>query len=777
MPINQLIKLTVRRPWWLIAVLLIAVVILASGLPKMQFSNDYEDYFSEQNPQLTAWKELQDNFNKSDNVLIAVSVRQGSIFSKTALQAIKELTESGWQFPHAIRVDSLTNFQRIEPIGNDDILIDDLVSAEFDYSQSALKETKDFAINHPQIVNKLLNPTADAAAVNIEVNLKDSPRDEIAEISNHAYQVKEAYKARYPDLDFHITGSVLYNHAMTSATKDDMASLMPLMYCVILILFAVFIRSILATAAVFVLILFSILATMGASSWAGIVLMAPSLSAPTIVTTVAVANAVHVLVSFFRQYQSGIGRKSAVEQMLRTNWLPIVITNATTMIGFLTMNFSDVPPYRDLGNMVAVGLFFVMIFTLFLLPALLTVLPVKPTEGTSRSAGRYVSLANWVIRFKLGIIVSFILVASLSAYGLTKLELNDRFIEWMDERYEFRRDSDFINERLTGLYRLDWGIDSGSEGNITNTDYLQRLDGLANWARRQPGVVHVQSLADTIKELNQNFHGGDPAQYRIPESNELAAQLLLVYEMSLPMGLDLNNMINLQKSSSRFVVRTSNLSTTEILALERRTYEWLERHGTPSMIGEAASTTVLFANISKRNIAALLTSTVVALFLISFLLIVPLRSVKMGILSLVPNLLPAGIAFGIWGLLISEVGLAISVVIGMTMGIVVDDTVHFMTKYLHFRRNQKAAPEEAIRATFEHVGPALLGTSFILTAGFLVLAQSGFEVNQQMGALTGVVIIIAFIADMLLLPSLILVFDRRKRLYDIRPTVSEAISG
>ncbi|GAB4196263.1 MAG: MMPL family transporter [Wenzhouxiangellaceae bacterium] len=759
---NTIIKLAVNHPWWVIVFCTLLFLSLAGGLGRLSFSNDYRDYFSDENPQLQAWEQLQQVFSKLDNVFIVATAKEGDLFTPGKLQALAELTEAAETIPYATRIISITNFQHVMPVGADDINVSDLLREGDQVSAEDVAKVKAVATTHVSLVNRLINAEGTTSGVNIDVHLSEQPREQIAEISQRAYAIKAEFSERYPDMSFHITGSVPYNYGLTEATKQDLGSLMPLMYLLILVLFGLITRSILSSVAALVLIVFAIISTMGASGWGGIVLMAPSMSAPTIVMTMVISNAVHLVLSFFRYYREGSDKKQAIETMLTVNWSPILITNFTTAIGFLTLNFSDVPPYRDLGNMVAAGLVLVVFLSLVLLPALLRILPLRPRQGDPRPSRFFTVLGDLVTRRYQLLSVVFLAVLALSGYGISRLELDDQFIEWLDERFEFRTDSDHVNQELTGLYRLDWELESGSEGGIFTPEYLNALSELTDWARQQRGVVHVLSLSDTFKELNQKLHSGNPEYYRVPEDADLAAQLFLVYELSLPIGMDLNNQANVSRSSTRFRMSTSNLTTQELLDLETRTIEWMKANAPPAMVREAASTSILFAKIAKRNIRSLLTGTVFALFFISLLLVVPFRSLKLGLLSLVPNLLPAAIGFGVWGLLVSQVGLAISIVIGVTMGIVVDDTVHFMTWYLRNRREGKSAAE-AIRGTFDKVGPALTGTTILLIAGFATLAQSGFEINNQMGALTAIVIGIAYLTDILLLPSLLMMFDRSPR--------------
>jgi predicted RND superfamily exporter protein len=258
------------------------------------------------------------------------------------------------------------------------------------------------------------------------------------------------------------------------------------------------------------------------------------------------------------------------------------------------------------------------------------------------------------------------------------------------------------------------------------------------------------------------MYGDDEAFFRLPADRDLAAQFLLLFEMSLPYGLDLNNQINVDKSSLRLTATLRNISTGQARDLETRGKAWLAANFPSAASAEATGAFVMFAFISKRNIEGMLIGTTVAFVLISLVLIVALRHFKIGLISLVPNLVPAVMAFGIWGLFVGQVGMAASVVTATSLGIIVDATVHFLSKYLRARRQRGDTPEDAIRYAFSTVGTALWVTTFILVAGFAVLALSSFQLNQQMGLLTAIAMVCALIADFLLLPPLLLALDRSK---------------
>ena len=303
---------------------------------------------------------------------------------------------------------------------------------------------------------------------------------------------------------------------------------------------------------------------------------------------------------------------------------------------------------------------------------------------------------------------------------------------------------------------MEYSLESGEPGGITDPAYLADVAAFAEWYKEQPETIHVNVVTDTFRRLNMSMRGDNPTEYRLPASRELAAQYLLLYEMSLPFGFDLNNQIDVDKSATRMTVATQTLSSNEVLALDRRASRWLGDHVPNIARSESSGATLMFANLGRRNIVAMLVGTTIALVGISFVLIFALRSLRLGLTSLVPNLVPGALGFGIWGLTVGQVGISLSMVTAMTLGIVVDDTVHFLSKYQRARRELDHAPPDAVRVAFRTVGGALLTTSLVLVAGFAVVSLSSFELNSEMGKLTALVIALALMADFFILPPLLM---------------------
>ncbi len=458
----------------------------------------------------------------------------------------------------------------------------------------------------------------------------------------------------------------------------------------------------------------------------------------------------------------GQEKNQALIESIRINAMPIFLTSLTTVLGFLSMNFSEVPPLGHLGSIVAVGVAAAYILSISFLPALVSVLPIKVKLESERKSAFFDGFGGLVVNKRKPLLWVMLFASVLFTSFLPKNEINDEFVKYFDERVDFRQATDYASEKLIGPYTIEFSFQSGESGGIAIPSFLNSVQVFTDHLYTYPEVVHVVTLTDTMKRLNKNMHGDDPSEYRLPDSRELAAQYLLLYEMSLPYGLDLNNQIDVDKSSTRITMTTINLSSNQVLALEASIRRWLDENEAQYVV-DAASPNLMFAHIGYRNAQSLLFGTALALLAISFILIFALRSLKIGLISLIPNLVPAGIAFGIWALLSGQVGMSVSIVAGMTLGIVVDDTVHFLSKYLRARREKNHSAEQAVMYAFTHVGPALVVTSIVLVVGFLVLAMSTFKMNSDMGIVTAITISSALLVDFLLLPPLLMMWDKRNK--------------
>ncbi|EJE4170170.1 MMPL family transporter [Vibrio parahaemolyticus] len=741
------------------------IIVATIGGKNLYFRGDYDIFFDGTNKQLLAFDEIQTTFAKTDNLAIVIAPEDGDIFTPQTLSLIQKITVDAWQVPYSSRVDSIANYQHTEAF-DDDLLVEDLLYSEYELTPDRISKVKSIALSEPVLKSALVSEKGDVTVVNITVQLPEMDKTaEVEEVVSSINAIIDRYQRAYPDVTFHKAGIIAMNHAFMTAAQDDSSTLVPTMLVVILVFLTIMLRSILSVIATLIVIIGSVMATMGISGWAGMFLSTATVNVPTLIMTLAVADCVHVIATMRQSMKNGFTKAQSIERSIALNFVPILITSVTTAIGFLMMNMSDSPVLRDFGNLSALGVMVACFLSVTLLPALLKLLPIHVKMETSQDQKHVMDrLGDFVVSQRRALLPLSVVVIVVCASLIPLNKVNDESVEYFGQRNEFRQAADFMEERISGMTNISIAIKTNESQGIAAPDFLNTIGEFSSWLRDQPETDHVATLADVYKRLNKNMHGDDEAYYLIPQERELAAQYLLLYEMSLPYGLDLNNQINVDKSSIKMVLTVANLGSVELVDLENRIYQWFAEHA-PQYQVVASSPSLMFAHIGETNMASMLSTLPITLVLISALLIFALRSVRLGLISLMPNIAPAVIGFGLWALISGEINLGLSVVVTLTLGIVVDDAVHFLSKYQRARREGQTA-EQAVRYAFHTVGRALWITTVVLVAGFSVLAMSSFRLNADMGQLSAIVIFIALVVDFLFLPTLLMLFDKKAYLQE-----------
>ncbi len=741
------------------------IIVATIGGKNLYFRGDYDIFFDGTNKQLLAFDEIQTTFAKTDNLAIVIAPEDGDIFTPQTLSLIQKITVDAWQVPYSSRVDSIANYQHTEAF-DDDLLVEDLLYSEYELTPERISKVKSIALSEPVLKSALVSEKGDVTVVNITVQLPEMDKTaEVEEVVSSINAMIDRYQRAYPDVTFHKAGIIAMNHAFMTAAQDDSSTLVPTMLVVILVFLTIMLRSILSVIATLIVIIGSVMATMGISGWAGMFLSTATVNVPTLIMTLAVADCVHVIATMRQSMKNGFTKAQSIERSIALNFVPILITSVTTAIGFLMMNMSDSPVLRDFGNLSALGVMVACFLSVTLLPALLKLLPIHVKMETSQDQKHVMDrLGDFVVSQRRALLPLSVAVIVVCASLIPLNKVNDESVEYFGQRNEFRQAADFMEERISGMTNISIAIKTNESQGIAAPDFLNTIGEFSSWLRDQPETDHVATLADVYKRLNKNMHGDDKAYYLLPQERELAAQYLLLYEMSLPYGLDLNNQINVDKSSIKMVLTVANLGSVELVDLENRIYQWFAEHA-PQYQVVASSPSLMFAHIGETNMASMLSTLPITLVLISALLIFALRSVRLGLISLMPNIAPAVIGFGLWALISGEINLGLSVVVTLTLGIVVDDAVHFLSKYQRARREGQTA-EQAVRYAFHTVGRALWITTVVLVAGFSVLAMSSFRLNADMGQLSAIVIFIALVVDFLFLPTLLMLFDKKAYLQE-----------
>ena len=757
--LELLIVWIVANPKKILIVILLLLVLFSVGLTNLQISNDFRVYLSKDNPQLLAFESFENNYVKSDSATMVISAKKGDLFSQSGLTLIQEITEKAWFITDAYRVSSLSNYQYTQS-SNDEISTRYLIEEANNLSQSEISQIKSIALSEPRLVQSLITKDGKLSVVVINLRLDKSQSDASLIITREMEVLRDQFRSRYPEFHIENGGSTAFNTTLARAVANDLTTLMPLSYFVIFVGLLLFLRRLSGTVSIFLLITSCLICTFGFFGWTSPMLTPIAGFAPSILLSIMVADSVHILTSYYQNRNNGKSQQTALADSLDLNFMPVLVTSITTIIGFLSLNLSSSPPYRDLGNMVAFGVLIALIFSLFLLPALLMVIPDKTKPSQNRQIN-FSKFSSKIVKWHRTLII----LVSLLVFGLTLFvsnnKLSDNWFNYFDSSFSIVRLVKKIDGYLTGVNTLEYSFKSKTESGIFDPDYLHQLDQFEQWFLEQEKIVKVNSFSQLMKELNKTMHNDDINSYTIPTTSELAAQYLLFYEMGLPAELGLDNLITIHKDATRFSVSMTDAGSDELLAMDNRAQAWLREKAPAIQATPATGLGIVFAHIAQRNIIGLLSGTLLALIGISVLLMLVLKSFKYGLISLVPNIIPAVMAYGLWGLTYGYVDISLSIVACATLGIVVDDTVHFLHKYM-LARKSGLTTVESIHNSFARVGSALLTTTVVLSNGFIILASSHMNTSATIGILMAITLLFALLVDFLLLPPLLLLLDKEQ---------------
>lgn len=751
----------VRLRWLVLPAMLWIAFSAISGVQNLTFTNDYRYFFGEGNPKLGQWDKVQRTYTQTDQLLWVIKPKTGEATDPAVLKIVGEVTQRAWQTPNSVRVDSITNFQHTRA-EEDDLIVEDLVPDPDNVTRTEANRIRDIALGDPITAKRLISADARTTGVMATIQLPKDDMVALAAIMAHARDIKASVQRDHPEVDIGLTGSVALSNAFSEATQKDLSTLIPTMFVVLALAVFVLTRSIPGTFASLTVVLLSAGAAIGTAAWMGTPLSPPSAMAPTIILTIAVADSIHILMTALVEMRNGKEKREAIIESLRINFGPVFLTSLTTAIGFLSLRFSDAPPIRDMGTISAIGAGYAWVFSMTLFPALLAILPLKGAKTIETQSRLMEAIAKPAIALRFPLMAGFAaaLVAALTV--LPGLKFDDRFVDYFGPSTEFRHDTEFAADNLTGIYQIHYSVGAKDSGGISEPEYLQVLDGLTEYFRSQPEVMAVSSYTDIIKRVNKSMHGDDPAWYRVPDDRKMAAEFLLLYEMSLPYGLDLNDQVDVDKSATRLVVTLETVSTEVLGDVIARGQAWFDANAPAYMHAPGAGQVVMFAYIGESNFDAMKTGSAIALILISLCLMIALRDLRLGLLSLIPNVTPPLLAFGLFAWYGGSLGIWSVPVFAAALGLIVDATVHFLSKYQRARTEQNADERAAVRYAFRTVGTALFVSTMVLIAGFTILALSTFKMNAYLGMMVALTIGIALVVDFLLLPGLLVTLDKRR---------------
>tara|TARA_R110001592_G_scaffold19116_5_gene78667 strand:- start:11983 stop:14289 length:2307 start_codon:yes stop_codon:yes gene_type:complete len=746
----------------LLALSLVVTVLLGLGIPRAGFDTSLGVLLTKSDPYLQERDQMAQTFPAPVEISIAIVPASGIVFERETLLALAELNREFRSIPLAFSMNSILEWQ--SPYG-DQSLFPRTVTQQTQFTEQELLDAKQRVVDDPFLNNSYIAPSFDLTLASVRLRQTSISSQESKEIVQASDALIKSLQQRHPSVNFYVSSEAHYEQSNRDAMISDLSFLLPLVLLLCTAIICLSFRSIALGCCILGVALVTVLMTIGALTWAGQSFNTISVMAPLVVVTIAVADSVHIISIFRQSLLQGLSPVAAMRQSLRFNLRPISLATITTFIGFASLNLASSPAISSFGTVVAIGVAFAYLLTLGVLPALVLLLPEARLGSREASGG--VAIINASIRAAQDLVAKhsralLVLVASLATVSLGLSFLNDTDFDrasFISEDSPLHDYYSVVSERMDRGTPLSYGIEVASPFGTIEPDFLRRLDEFTTWIGEQEQVIGVASLVEVVKTVNQGMNENDARYYRIPDTLAEVEDALFNYSVAQASDFTLETLANEDFSLVRVFVSTSTQSNQGILELSAKINEEFTRQ-LPAAKLLHGSSTLLFARMDKAVTVELLQGYAFSLVMITLTLIIGMRSVYYGLLSMLPNLLPAVLVFGAWGLLVGRIDPFVMMLFSISIGLVVDDTVHVLSTYQSSRK-EGLMPADAINRALEKAGPALIITTAVLALGTCVLIGASTLYFQQAATLLVPIVVLALLLDLTFFPALLMRFDRK----------------
>jgi len=745
---------------WLIAIAVpLTVFLLALNLKHLEIDGSYRIWFEKDSKSLTDYDNFRADFSNDIGVSVIFKDENG-IFNKKALGTIQRITDAFWDMNHVDRVDSITNYQYIhsDPEHPDDVLVDDFIEELDEATPEFLAKRKEIATTDPIVVNSMISKDGKTTMIFARLDVDDKEGENYTvEIMKNVRAIidPEANKTGYK---FWLNGGPVSTEAFVKIAGDDAITFTPLVLIVAMsLLYLLFRRASGAIVPMFV-VLFTFLSVLAIQVILGYKLNNFTANIPVFIVAIGIADAVHIYSVWLTKRRDGLGNYDAVYESISKNFLPILLTSMTTIVGFATLTLSKVVPIATLGIATASGAALAFIISIVWMPAVLLILkkevkPVTVKEGTSLGNLGY---GDFIVRNDKKLILFFTIIIATIGWGLTYIKVDSNVIRYFDKEVEIRQSTEFNMDNLTGPLTYTIIVDSGEKNGIKEPEYLKTVQRFYDeyQAAFPKDIRHISSLLDTIKRYNKIVNQKD----EVPENRNLIAQYLLLFTSSLAQGMEITDKVDFFEQKLRISVSTNIVDTTKDLEMIQYAQDWWDK--TPykaTVTGQA----VMYAFMQKDITETLIYSLSLTILIVSLMMLFIFRRLKILWILLLPNILPVALVLGLMGWLGLTVDMGVAISGAIIIGVAVDDTIHFLVKYFEARK-RGLSMAETFDEVLRYAGKAILFTTIVLSGAFSIFAFSTFAPNQNFGIVTAAALVIALITDLFLLPALLSVFDNKK---------------
>ncbi|MDO6747062.1 efflux RND transporter permease subunit [Gilvimarinus sp. 1_MG-2023] len=753
----------VRGRGWVITLAVIAFGLAFIPMNNLYYDNANERFFVEGDPNLAAFNQLLELFGDIEYLSVGLTAHSDEdVFSQTNLRIINDITEFLEDQPEITQVRSLSQYEYTHSDGAmmaTDELIED-INAPYDRERA-----RELIAHQPMALGSLVTEdlahTRVVARVRYQVGRNDNKMTLMANFRE--FIAAQGYAEQ--GVNLHLSGQPVFTEQFEVLSKRDQSWINPTMAVVMIIILFFSFRSWLAMLLPWVVIGTSIVYVTGIQGvmvWPHSVVESAMVPALIII---GIGISVHVLVEFYHARSENLSPQEAAEKTIQRLWTPAFYTALTTAAGFLALSVTELLPVKQFAWLGAIGAMMLFFVAFTLLPALLSFV-----KGFSTKTDRAVNsglmaalthrLPDFTLRYRKPLLFLGVGLLIGSLVLVPQLKVDSNFITYFKEGNQTRLDLEYFDNTYTGIQNIDVIIDSGAEGGIHEPDFLQKVDALQQWLEALPETGAVNSLVDFHREINQALHFDDPNWYQLPTDRQMAAQFLLLYD-NTGAEEDLTDAKDFYERYLRLAVPIKNLDASTTRTLLNNIEQRLAEHH-PTLKAQLTGSLVMYNAQDIYINEGMTKSFAVALAIIGLSFIVLFRSVKYGLIALIPSVVPILITGALLVTLGIPLNLGTMIVGAMTMGIAVDDAIHVMNRYLRAKQ-EGYNTRDAIAQAMNQAGRAVIFTSIVLVCGFSVMLLGSFIPYIYTGLFAATIMALALLGDLLFLPALLFVIDRPTR--------------
>ena len=751
-----------RYRWAIVILIPLLVLTLATNLKNISFEGSYRIWFGENSKILKDYDDFRLIFGNDDAVVITFKDKNG-IFTQKALATVQRLTDKLWQTKYITRVDSITSYQYVHTDKKypDEIIVEDFILDIDKLSKEDLEKKKYIATNDPQLRDTLISVDGTTTMISAKLVAKAGENEDISfELMGLIDKIldEEVKKTGYK---FWINGGAAFTTAFVNIAQDDGGFFTPLVVCSVLVLLYLLFRRVSGSLIPMAVVVLTMLVVLSIQVLLGYKLNNFTANIPVFIIAIGIADAVHIYIVWLMYRKNGEDNKTAVEHTLSKNMLPIFLTSVTTSVGFASLAISKIVPVATLGIATASGAILAFLLSVVFMPTMLLFLnkDIKvEIKSKDTQDNRYKAYAKFLIANDKKIVVFTTLLFVLFGLGLFKVKVDSNTIRYFNEDVEIRKSTQFTMDNLTGPMAYEIVINSMEKDGIKDPEFLKTVQSFYDeFQAKFPDVRHMSSLLDVVKQFNKVINQDKKEFYTVPNSKEMIAQYLLLYTMSLPQGMEINDRMDIEEKLLRVTAQINLVDTSKDLEMIAWVANWWK--DTPYS-ARVDGQTAMFAYMQSDVTDTLIYSMSIAMGLVSLMMLIIFRNIKMLAIFILPNILPIILVVGIMGWLGITIDMGVAVSGAIVLGVAVDDTIHFFVKYFDAKRKGLSL-ENSFAYVFQYAGTAILFTTIILSLSFLLFMGSSFAPNFNFGVVTASALVIAFIADLLLLPAILSIIDKK----------------